>query len=78
MNLRDTINDSDMILVGIGESFQEDFSSITIDDKIISELSKIDSSNLDIDKINKKLDLFYTELNDDNIIKIVEEVNKWI
>lgn len=36
MNLRDTINDSDMILVGIGESFQEDFSSIAIDDKNIS------------------------------------------
>ena len=45
-------------------------------DKIISELNKINFSNLDIDKINKKLDLFYTELNDDNIIKIVEEVNK--
>ena len=36
MNLRDIINDSDMILVGIGESFQEDFSSIAIDDKNIS------------------------------------------
>ena len=36
MNLRDIINDSDMILVGIGESFQDDFSSISIDDKNIS------------------------------------------
>mgnify|MGYP003290520424 FL=1 len=36
MNLRDIINDSDMILVGMGESFQEDFSSIAIDDKNIS------------------------------------------
>lgn len=54
MNLRDIINDSDMILVGIGESFQEDFSSIAIDDKNISVVDEFKRNRyiaaLDIDE----------------------------
>ena len=54
MNLRDIINDSDMILVGIGESFQDDFSSIIIDDNNISVVDEFKRnryiSALDIDE----------------------------
>ena len=54
MNLRDIINDSDMILVGIGESFQDDFSSIVIDDKNISVVEEFKRNRymaaLDIDE----------------------------
>ena len=53
MNLRDIINDSDMILVGIGESFQDDFSSVVIDDKNISVVDEFKRNryiaSLDID-----------------------------
>ena len=54
MNLRDIINDSDMILVGIGESFQDDFSSIIIDDNNISVVDEFKRNRyiaaLDIDE----------------------------
>lgn len=36
LSLREIINDSDMILIGIGESFQEKFSSITIEEGNVS------------------------------------------
>ena len=40
MNFKEVINDSDMILVGIGESFQENFSSIIVDEKNISVIEE--------------------------------------
>ena len=40
MNFKEVINDSDMILVGIGESFQENFSSIILDEKNISVIEE--------------------------------------
>ena len=40
MNFKEVINDSDMILVGIGESFQENFSSIILDEKNISAIEE--------------------------------------
>lgn len=57
MNLKDRFNDSDMILIGIGESFQEKFESIVIDDKNISVVDEY--------KRNK----YITDLKDDKAIE---------
>ena len=40
MNFKEVINDSDMFLIGIGESFQENFSTVMIDEKNISVIEE--------------------------------------
>lgn len=57
MNLKDRFDDSDMILIGIGESFQEKFESIIIEDK--------NSSAVEEYKRNK----YITELKEDETIE---------
>lgn len=43
---------------------------------IIEELKKIDYKMINIDEITKKINLFYTKIDRDNIKQIVKEVNK--